>query len=193
MGTVSDSNKKIARALADLFGGKPRVITWWDDNHESSVGILHSDDQPWDGITSYGTIGLSDAPLIDDGEEYPLRLEFVGACRTGAEEYESALSTSAFNIINSQEFCYPGRIFPDVLAMYNKSLVMKHFIFVDPFLWDDRPQTMELPDKKVAFLHAVPISNSELEYARENGAEALTDLFVDHQIDTFDLSRQPVA
>lgn len=190
---VSESNKTIARTMAELYGGNSRVIKWWDDAHRSSVAILRSEDRPWEGITAYSTVGLSDAPLMDDGQEYPARLEIIGACRTEFEEYASALSTSAFNIINSQEFCYPGRVFPDVLTMYNKSLPMQHFMFVNPFLWDDGPETLHLPDKTVAFLHAVPISESELQYARAQGTDALEELFVDHQIDTFDLRRDAVV
>ncbi|MDI6533855.1 suppressor of fused domain protein [Bacillus mycoides] len=38
--------------------------------------------------------------------------------------------------------------------------------FVPPFLWEDQLKTMDFPDKKVAWLLAVPISKKEYLFAQ---------------------------
>jgi len=193
MAAVTEDNKTIARYAAQVFGGHPSVTRFWDDNHKSWVDLLKSEDQPQKGVSSYATIGLSDWPLIQDGEEYPARLEMVGACGNQFGRFDNALATAAFCIINSKWFCFPGAIFPDVLRMHKCSRTMPHFLFVPPFLWDDKLQTMDLKGSKIAWLMAIPISETERRFAEKNGADKLQDLFVAHQIDVFDLERKSVV
>jgi antitoxin YqcF len=144
-------------------------------------------------VTSYGTVGLSDYPLLDRGTEYPARCELVGACASRYQRFGNIISSCAFNIMKDQEFAYPGRIFGRVVAMYYRSLQMRHVMFTQPFPWDEELGTAELPGKTVAFLLAVPISDAELQYARSFGAGALGDAFEREQIDIFDLERHSVV
>jgi len=73
--------------------------------------------------------------------------------------------------------------------MYDQSLTMKHLMFVTPFLWDEELSAIEYESKTVAWLLAIPISETERVYAEEKGYEALEDLFEKKQIDIFDLDR----
>jgi antitoxin YqcF len=159
-----------------------------------TISILHSvSDSPCQAVTSYGTVGLSDYSLLDRGTEYPGRCELVGACASTYQRFGNIISSCAFNIMKDQEFAYPGRIFGRVVAMYHRSLQMRHVMFTQPFLWDEELGTAELPGKTVAFLLAVPISDAELQYARSFGAGALGDVFEREQIDIFDLERHSVV
>jgi antitoxin YqcF len=182
-------NREIAKAAARAFGGDPRITRFWDDNRSHYVDILACVDRPHPGITSYSTVNLSDWPLEREGKEYGVRLEMVGACRSIFREFANALATSAFCIINSKWFCYPGAVFPDVLAMYDPDSPMRHFMFVPPFLWESELKTMRFASKSVAWLLAVPIYENEREYASSNGSEKLEARFVEQQIDIFDLGR----
>ncbi|GDY34022.1 suppressor of fused domain protein [Gandjariella thermophila] len=193
MSTVSESNRTIARTAAAAFGGRPTVTRYWDDNHHSSVDILTCADQPTEGVNSYATLGLSDTPLTRDGAQFPVRVELVGACANNVDFFPNALSTAAFYVINDHLFCQPGTIFPRVIEMYDPDITMKHLMFVSPFIWGDAPHTLELPDKTVAWLLAVPIAEEERRYAETHGAEALEDLFEQAQIDIFDIDRDPVT
>lgn len=193
MNAISDDNKVIAKTLASAFGGQPRIVKFWDENHKSNVDILISEDSPQRKVTSYGTVNLSDSPLVKDGVEYKTRVEIVGACASGSNDYASVLATAAFCIINTQWFCYPGAIFPDVLAMYKCSSTMQHFLFVPPFLWGDGIQTLSLKTKTVAWLLAIPISEEERRYSEKYGTEALENIFTEKQIDIFNLNRPSVV
>lgn len=193
MGKPSAENKAIARSVAAAFGGKPAVHQYWDDDHVNSVAILAAAGRPQTGVTSYSTIGLSDTPLMQSGVEFGTRVELLGACASSETKFPNSLATAAFCVINSGWFVAPGIIFPDALSMYEASTTMRHFLFVPPFLWDDGPKTLHLTNKIVAWLLAVPISDAEMRFAEEQGPATLEDLFVQEQIDIYDLHRKSVV
>ncbi|MEU6130987.1 suppressor of fused domain protein [Saccharopolyspora sp. NPDC047091] len=193
MSDVTADNRAIARAVVTEFGTKPTVARFWDDREHGSVDILECADSPTEGVTSCSTLGLSDHPLMRDGSEYSVRAEVVGAGATDNSKFPNIISTIAFFIINDKWFCSPGSTFPNVVSMYYPEATMRHILFVPPFLWKDNLETLRFPDKTVAWLQAVPISENEKQYAEANGPEALEDIFVDHQIDVFDLNRTSVA
>jgi hypothetical protein len=160
-----------------------------DENGRSTVDILSSRNRPKRGMVSYGTVNLSDWPLYQDGKEVGVRVEIVGACGSQFKAFGNAVATAAFCVINSKWFCCPGAIFPDAISMYDCSPTMRHFFFLPPFLWEDDLKTMEFPEKTVAWLLAVPISEEERRYAGKHGWESLEGLFAERNIDMFNLAR----
>jgi hypothetical protein len=52
---------------------------------------------------------------------------------------------------------------------------------------------VEVEDTKIAWLMAIPISNTECQFAVRRGPKALEDLFEAMQIDVFDLDRESVV
>lgn len=193
MSNVSNENRVIAKSVATAFGGEPKVVSYWDDKKESCVDVLICKNRPQNGVTSYSTIGLSDSPLVKDGDDFSVRLELVGACENACDEFPSILSTAAFCIINSKWFCSPGSIFPDVISMYKCSATMHHLMFVPPFLWEGDLNTMTLDTKSVAWLLAVPISEAELQYSEAEGVDKLEELFEEKQIDIYNINRPSVV
>ncbi|WP_282606547.1 suppressor of fused domain protein [Pelagibius sp. Alg239-R121] len=193
MSQISNENKTIAKTAAGVFGGQPKVIGFWDADDKNSVDLLICEGRPQKGVNSYSTIGLSDAPIFEDGREVGVRVEFVGACASSCEEFENILTTAAFCIINSQWFCSPGTIFPDIVSMYECSSTMQHLMFVPPFLWDEELKSLEFDSKTVAWLMAVPISDAEYRYAVSEGPDKLEDLFEQNQIDIFNINRPSVV
>lgn len=189
--TITKENKIIARTILGIFGGKPNVSRYWDDNYDSNIDILAALDRPFDSITSYSTIGLSDYSIGYSVEEKPLRVEIVGASASTFEFFPNILSTCAFNIINNQLPVSPGEIFSDVVKMYYPKSDMEHILFSSPFLWEEL-ETIDFPEKKVTWLLAVPISTKEYLYADKEGTEALEDLFEQKNIDIFDLNRNSI-
>lgn len=193
MSGPSNDNRTLAKMVAAAFGGNPNVRRFWDDHHENHVDILDCKDRPQVGVSSFATLGLSDSPLCLDGAEYAVRAELVGACGNSFSDFDHAMATAAFCVMNSKWFCAPGVVFPDVLSMYSCSPTMKHILFVPPFLWEDELKTMKFETKNVAWLLVVPISEEEREYGIVNGFDALEDLLMGNKIDVFDLRRASVA
>tara|TARA_Y100000588_G_C14278426_1_gene935658 strand:+ start:7128 stop:7709 length:582 start_codon:yes stop_codon:yes gene_type:complete len=193
MAEISEDNKIIARAALAAFGGKPNVAAYWDEAEKHSVDLLACKDQPQKGVTSYSTIGLSDSPINNDGVEIDLRVEFVGACSNSVCDFGNIVTTAAFCVINSKLSCSPGMIFPDVVGMYNCSMTLKHLMLVSPFLWEDKLETLELPNKTVAWLLLIPISEAEYQYAQAESSSKLEELFEEHQIDIYDINRPSIV
>ncbi|AGX44481.1 suppressor of fused domain protein [Clostridium saccharobutylicum] len=190
--SIHNENKIIAKSAFDAFGGKPLVTKYWDDKKENSIDILSCSDRPYNGITSYSTIGLSSYSIGYKADTVPLRVEIVGACASGVDCFRNIVASCAFNIMNTKFKCYPGVIFENVVKFYMPDCFMKHILFISPFLWDDRLKTLSFEDKKVAWLLAIPISEEEFKYAKDKGSDALEELFEEKQIDIFNLNRKSI-
>ncbi|CAH1225037.1 suppressor of fused domain protein [Paenibacillus sp. JJ-223] len=189
---IPNDSKLLAKSALKALGGNPVIHKYWDDDEVGNIDILSTVDRPWEGITSYATLGLYMHSIgkIVDGKF--LRVEIVGASATSHKKFSNILATCAFCIINSKMPIYPGAIFNDVVKMYYPDIDMKHMLFVPPFLWEEQLQTIDSLDKKVAWLLAVPISENEYLFAQEYGSNKLEDLFEQKQIDIFDIERKSV-
>jgi antitoxin YqcF len=200
MSDVTIKNKTIAKAAYAAIGGKPKpeISRYWDENNKSFVDIMLCEDRPEKGVNTVATIGISDHPLFQGGEEYRddegalVRAEILGSYYKKVKVFPNIIATAAFFVINSKWFCAPHAIFPDIVSMYLPRASMKHLMFFPPFLWEDL-KTMEFDGVKVAWLMAIPISESEYQFAIENTTDKLGELFEENDIDYFDLNRKPVV
>lgn len=189
--TITNENKMIAKKALQAFGGQPKVTKYWDENNVSNIDLLSTIDKPYNGVTPYATIGLSEYSIGYSINEQSLRTEIVGASASVFEYFPNILSTCAFNIMNSNFSIFHGEVFRDAVEMYYPHSDMKHVLFTSPFLWEDL-ETIDFYDKKVAWLLAVPISFEELSFADKNGEEELENLFEQNDIDIFDLNRASI-
>lgn len=194
MKTPSDRDKKIAQYIAKAFNvEKPSIRRHLDEAEKSDAFILRAGDTPSRGVTTYSTVGLSDHPLIFRGREFETRVEIVGACLEELAGFDDVVATLAFCVINSGWFCAPGSIFPDVMTMYKLSDTMSDIYFTTPFLWEEHLKPLKIDGIQVSWLLAVPISKQEAAYTKEFGPYRLEDLFVEKQINIFDLNRPSVV
>ena len=189
---ISIENKKINKMLRDVFKDNPKYARYADEKEKSIINVLSCSNSPWEGVTSFGTLGLSDHSTGKQVDGIPLGVELVGACYSEFDFFPNILATCSFNIINSSFKCEPGSIYLNVVEMYVESPV-KHILFLAPSIWDKKFETLYFqPQKIVAWLQIVPISDKELDYSKANGTEALENLFAREQMDIFDLSRKSV-
>ncbi len=186
--TVTETTKTVAKKAASVIGGNPTVHTYWDDDEQSHVGLLSAADRPVTGVTAYSTAGLAEHQVYMGDKEVPFRLEFCGACGSQFDSFDRVIATAAFFVINSRWYCEPGMIFDGLISMYDASPTMEHLFFLPPFLWEDLGE-LQVGDLTVAWLLAVPISEAERSFAVRHGWDSLEDLFVERQIDIFDLER----
>ena len=189
-------HKEVFKTLSDTFGGDPCVVNHGDENEKSFIEIFSSVDVPQKGITSYGTIGLFQYPLIKDGKEFGTRVELVGACGSNFKHFDNILATAAFCVINSKWYCCPGAVFPDIVDMYKASKTLRHVLFVPPSSWDGSEKlnkTINLGEKKLTWLLAIPISEREYKFVEKEGSEKLERLFEKKHIDFFNLNRSSVV
>ncbi|MCX8131108.1 MAG: suppressor of fused domain protein [Clostridia bacterium] len=189
---IPEERKLIARAAIGAFGGTMKVVNYLDDSNSESIDILSSCHSPAIGLTSFSTVGLSEHNIGFEADNLPLCIELVASCAAEFSLFPNILATCAFNIINSNYTCYPGAVFPDVIKMYYPDKAMRHLLFISPILWDGKLKTLDLSEKKVAWLLGIPISDNEFAYAKKKGTEALEALLEKRDIDMFDLDRLSV-
>jgi len=190
---ISNENKSVAKYLATAFGGKPQVQEYLHDTEPISVDILWCSGRPCEGVTSYGTIGLSDTAMSWGEGEFPTRIELVGACASKKNLFPNILASAAFCVMRTERLCYPGAVMPGYVRTYYRKSPLPHLYFTAPFLWAEKLKELDLGTKKVNWLLAVPISEEEYRYLDQKGDEALEDLFEHRQIDIFDLNRPSVV
>jgi antitoxin YqcF len=186
---ISPENKFIARHVAALFGGTPRVDEYVNDSKTQSVAILSCRDRPMTGVSSYSTIKLSDYPMKWGDGEFPTRLELAGVCMTVAESFPNVLASAAFTIMQSDAVYHPGTVIPDLNRKYFSSSGLPHIYLTVPFVFGNSLQTLDCQTKKVSWLLAMPISDAEYRYLSEHGRKALELLLEDQQIDVADPNR----
>lgn len=189
---MNKNNKVIATKLLETIGGNPKVIEYYDKNNISKTEIFISENRPYEGITSYGTIGLHNYDIdlvLPDNKK--LRVEFVGACDSQYEKFPNMLSSCAFNIINSNYSCNPGTVYPNIVKEYYWNFSMEHIMLVSPFLWENL-SGIELDNKFVTWLMLLPISEKEFQFLKDNGSNALEDLFTKNQIDVYNIERKSI-
>lgn len=75
------------------------------------------------------------------------------------------------------------------MADYSVSKTLHRMYFVPHFLWDMQFEPLDLQEKTVHWLQAVPISQAEYQFSIEKGCSALDDIFERREIDVFDLHR----
>lgn len=182
-------NKHLARLALGAFGGKPVVTEYFSDDRQLAVDVLACSDRPQPGTTSYATLGLSDHPMRQDGDEFPVRLELVAACDSDADWFPNVISTAAFHIMRTGWLCAPGVVLQNIVHMYDQSLALRHLYFTAPSPWQGHLETVQLETKKVAWLLGVPISEAEYQFLKKLGDEKFEDLLEHRGVEIFDINR----
>lgn len=188
--------KELYAQIKEMFGGAKPTVDRYGEDHEDSywVDVMRTVDCPQPGVTSYATLGMS---RFDNGglqsEGKPLRVELLGACQSEFIELPRALNSCALNVAKSGYQVRPGVVHPNVLAIHVPEIQLKHLLLVPPFLWGSKPALREFDDIVVDWLLAVPISDSEVEFARRYDSDRLQQVFAERQIDMFDINRPPVV
>ena len=188
-----DNKKRIFKMLHVAIGLAPKVVAYYDADKKSKIDIYIGADRPDFGITTYSTIGLSEHRIgLTNASDEDIRVEFISICNSSVSDFANVLATCAFNILNDNYSCRPGTVYPDILNEYYDGLEMEHIYFTTPFLWDNL-ESIKTDNKIVVWLMAIPVSSNELDYLKENGADALEDLFEKSNIDVFDIGRKSVV
>lgn len=189
---ISDENIFIAKTAREVFGGKPNILTYADENNRSKIDILSCQDQPCQSVVSYSTIGLSDHSIGLEVEGIPLGVEIVGACGDEFEEFSNIISTCAFNIINSHFKCYPDAIYKCVVEMYYPMYSMKHILFIPPFGWNKEFETLEFLKKESSLVISCSYLGSRIQVCSAQSVDLLITFFEEKQINIYNLNRDTV-
>ena len=160
--TPTPENKRIAHYVAAAFGGTPDMTQYDHGRLPLKVYLLSCADRPAPPLVSYSTIGLSDFPMLnDDGTEFPARIEISGVCAKKDTQYGNVLAAVALSVMRTNRLIYRGVVLRGFVAGYFPSTTVPHLYFASPFLWKESLKPLDCGTKRVSWLLAVPISESE--------------------------------
>ncbi len=169
--------------------GQVAVTLHTDEAEEQTIAIFSA--RNVDGVVA-ATVGLMDYDVGDDPDE-PVFVEIIVDARGDAAWVAEIVATIAFHVMKDGWKPAPGVVFERAIEMYSPELQVKHVMFVPPIQWEDEMDAVELDDKLVHPLLAVPITESEAAFVRAHGSDALEDLWARAEVDVFDWSRSGVV
>jgi len=191
MGNMQDK-KQTFQNLTEAIGFTPKVLEYYDKSRTSKLDMYIGVNRPDFGISTYSTIGLSEYSIdLTNKKGEDIRVEFIAICSSDVIEFPNIIATCAFNIINDNYSCRPGTVYPNIVKDYYNDKEMVHVYFTLPFLWENL-KNIEIENKVVTWLFAMPISNNEFDFLKTYGSDALEDLFEKNSIDIFDINRKSV-
>lgn len=184
--------KAIFGIINKTLQSPPKVTAYYDNTDTYRIDMYIGADCHEKGFTTYSTIGLSEYPIyLTDITGRQIVVEYIGICQSGYTEFADILASCAFNIIKNGCSCAPGMVYPNIICVYHEGLAMKHIYYTTPSSHKELHE-QQLDSRLIKWLLAIPISDNELEYLKEHGAEAFETLLEDNDTPFFDLSRPSV-
>lgn len=181
--------RDLGRAIRSAFGAETKVVRFGDDDGVNDCFVVSGSNCPVDGVTSYGSVGLSrigqKAGIAD------VSVEIVAACASGTPHVDNLVASCVFDSVRNGTNVIYGAQIADIIVQYGISQTLRHVTFVAPFLWNGLGK-LEFDGRAVNCLLMLPISDAEKAYLDINGIDALETLLNDRQIDLFDINRPSV-
>lgn len=192
--TYSDMKQKnlVLQRLKKVFENPLQNVTFTSDDEEASVEIIKCPDHPFEGVTSYSTLGVYRCQNLLTADDRELNVEFVGICDSKNNWFDGLLSTCAFAMIKGKVRAHPYEVYRNIIPLYQPNIDMKHILLIPPVSLIHELGVIETEERVITWLMLNPISENEYIYMSENGYQKLIDAFVRADIDLYDLYRKSI-
>lgn len=185
--------KAVARTYRDVVGGEPSVFRYWNDDESVWVDIFSAVDRPQSGVTTWATLGMSRLDTdYDTADGRALRVELIGEISSVVTTFGNMLTSCALNLVDGEFGLEADTIYPDVVRQFEPAVSTAHMLLTDVFSFDGL-DSVDGDGEVLTFLQAVPVTDTELTFARRHGVVALTDLLEREAVDVLDLDRPSAA
>jgi len=178
--------------LLSVFGN-PAADVYAHDNSKGTVrvGIIHAPNSPEEGLTTYATVNLNEAP--NRFGDTDLRAELIAVVESGHDGFANAIGTVAANCIEDGLPIAPGVVHRNALANYpGLAPQLPHMLMTYPMDYGEEFAEIPTSEGPVYGLQALPISQAEAQFLEEHGFEALEQAFMDAELNYFDLRRASI-
>lgn len=182
--------KEIYRFIDSAFDGGARVREYIHDAEPLSIYIVSKVDCPWQGVTSYCTIGASEVEMQFQDGKVPIRVEFAGMCDTTEADFPYVLAAVAFSVLRTQRLVFPGMGLPGYVSEFIREASVPHLYLTSPSPWKRLMKSMRLKSKRINFLMGFGITDKELEYLEAHDDDALETLLEQAEVDVSDPHRK---
>jgi antitoxin YqcF len=186
MTTPSAFERDLGRTLRSRFGTDTKVVRFGDDDGINDCFVVSGVDCPIQGVTSYGSVGLSrTAQRVGTTD---LKVEVLAACASRTPHIDNLVASCVFESAKNGTGIIYGAQIPGIVTQYGISRTLQHVTFVAPFLWDDLGR-LEVAGQTIQCLLMLPISDAEQDFLNSNGIDALEAVLSEAQIDIYDIDR----
>lgn len=183
-------NKKVAKHALSFVGGKPNVVRHYNDDESKKIDIMTSNTGVIKGIPTCATIGLNQTDIGLSVKGKTLRVELVAVCDLNPEILGSILANISFEVMDKKSCAY-GMLIPNVISFYVKETELKHVVLMSPVFWPEY-QVLEDEECTIAWLMAVPITDSEKKYIEKNGVADFDSFLEIKKIDVINMRREAI-
>jgi hypothetical protein len=181
----SQAQKDWANILRARIGGEAAVTMYGDEEQTTRIPIFTG--KTGGGVIA-ATIGLMDVNQSGN-PDFKVHSEVLIDSRRDSPAVPSILSTISFYVLKNEWKVAPGSIFEDIVSMYLPGTRLPHIYFTAPFQWKDLGK-VELIDRIIYPLVAVPISSAEAALASTNKGNDLESLWERLGTDVLDWERE---
>ncbi len=189
MNLPSESNKQIAEIVKTAFDGEPKIFSMKHHAEDLEINILETEDSPDVELTSFGTVGLSDTMMLQDGKDFATRVELVTFGQTKDHDtFQDLIAAASFYLMRTNALLHPGFVLPNFVKEFEQNTTVPHLYFSAPAMWENLLDT-EFDDKRVNWLWILPISEKEFQFLQENGDYELEVKLEENEADVTDLER----
>lgn len=180
----SQAQKDWANILRSRVGGEVAVTMYGDEEQVARIPIFT-------GKTNGGVVAATVGLMEVNQSRNPaneIHCEILIDSRRDNPAVPSILSTISFYVLKNEWKVAPGKIFEDIVAMYLPETKLRHTYFTAPFQWSDLGK-VELLDRTIYPLVAIPISAAEATLASINQGKELESLWERLGTDVLDWER----
>ena len=176
----------IRKYLIKAFAGNDTIMEAIPDSGER-IQVLKTSHP--DGVTYLGSIGgflrQMQSPFF---VERNLRVELISAVSSGYEDLMSSVLVSMVSRMSDPTCEYkPETVISNVISLDGSE--MKHVYLCDPFLWENGLPSISVDGYTIAFLHVLPISDAEVRFLAEFGAQEFENNLEARNVAYYDLGR----
>ena len=180
--------------LRDVYGAKPSGATRWDETGEYYIDFAFfwgTADRKTEVVS---TVGLAAHSEFQEEGEIDRAVELTGVNKTSDKWLSSVLEECAFRVMRDGDLIKMGTVCRNLETLDSRSTTLGHVLFVAPFLMPgDFGYGLALEnDVTIKWLQAIPISDAEDEFVRENGYLDLMRIIDGEMADIRDVNRAPV-
>ncbi|MEO5314421.1 suppressor of fused domain protein [Pseudarthrobacter sp. CC12] len=170
-----DSVDAVDAHYRKCVGGEPEYVRFAQDRR--LIGLLEwPNESSKIGLHIYATFGLHALVHGNHPHGHGHGFEIFAAVDAGTDEFRRAFAMMANDLIMDQTFLRPGET-----VTYENSRIIEGLQFTSWLMlesYDDLLPDLALNDGgHVVFMYATPIFREEAQYLRENGLEALFDVW----------------
>ncbi|GAB2637582.1 suppressor of fused domain protein [Prescottella soli] len=198
---ASEEVRAAARRIGDVFGVPPQVLRFraavdadGDGEDPPEVSIAVGDGCPGPGYASYATLDMARFPTnvtTEDGR--PIRTELITVGRADYRSLADVLAQCAFQVASGSLHVTPNAIVPNAVHAADPGRSTRHVLLVVPFIWSALEILVERAEDVTTWLQAVPITDSELQFASRFGTDELFTRLEAAGADVSDIDRASVV